>query len=391
VSVDLRRGLASIVPPDEAGAERRAWAVVRGAFGEREPTPLHRGFLRPLIALAAVAAVVAAALSPPGRAVLDDIRDAIAPTRVERAAPAVFSLPAPGRLLVDSSPGVWVVQADGSKRLLPGYREASWSPHGLYVVAARRNQLAAIDPDAGPDSRVRWTLSRPDIRSPRWGGTLTDTRIAYFTTRRGLRSLRVVAGDGKGDHWVAKDVFDVPPAWRPGAAHVLALAHIDGRIRIWSDTRALLGTSPRGERPVQLAWSSDGKRLLALGPRRLRIFDRSARLTAVREMPRGWTATAMAARPGGSAVAVVRSRGARSEVVVFERGRERQAFAGTGTFSGVQWSPNGSRLLVSLEDADQWLFIRWGRVVKFDAAASNIAGEFESDRFPVVAGWCCAG
>ena len=69
--------------------------------------------------------------------------------------------------------------------------EASWSPFGRFVVAARPNELAALT----PDGEVRWTLARPDVRLPRWGGTRTDTRIAYFSGGE----LRVVGGDGKGD------------------------------------------------------------------------------------------------------------------------------------------------------------------------------------------------
>ena len=385
-AIDPRRALASVSPPDEAGAERRAWAVVRVAFAERDPVPRRRPFVRPVLALAAVVAIVAAALSPPGRAVLDDFRDAIAPTRIERSAPALFALAAPGRLLVDSTAGVWVVHADGSQRLLPGYREASWSPHGRFVVVAKRNQLAALE----QDGKVHWTLARPNVRSPRWGGTLTDTRIAYFTQRRGVvPALRVVAGNGAHDHWVAKGFLEVPPAWKPGGAHVLAVAHVDGRIRIWgADNRALLGSTPRGARPVQLEWSSDGKRLLALDRHTLRIFDRRAHPVAVRRIPTGWNATAMSIQPGGTAVAVNLSHAGQSQVVVLDRGRVRRAFAGTGTFSGIEWSPNGHWILVALKDADQWAFVRSGRVGRF-RAVSNIAGGFESDRFPTLAGWCC--
>ena len=55
----------------------------------------------------------------------------------------------------------------------------------------RPNELVALEPDGD----LRWTLARPDVRFPRWGGTRTDTRIAYLSTAR----LRVVAGNGKGD------------------------------------------------------------------------------------------------------------------------------------------------------------------------------------------------
>ena len=85
---------------------------------------------------------------------------------VEEAAPALFALPADGRVLVTSARGVWVVRPDGSKRLLGRYREASWSPFGRFVVAARANELAALDPSTG---ELRWSLARPARPAPALG------------------------------------------------------------------------------------------------------------------------------------------------------------------------------------------------------------------------------
>lgn len=385
MSAKLRRALQSVSPPDETGAERRAWALVRTAFAEREPIPRHRSYARPVLAVALVGAVVAAAVSPPGRAVLGRIRNAIAPTRIERSAPALFSLPAPGRLLVESGAGVWVVHPDGSKRLLRTYREASWSPHGRFVVASSRNRLAAVEPGGG----LHWTLARPRVAFPEWGGTSTDTRIAYSTTApHVVPALRVVAGNGAHDHWVAKDFLDVAPAWRPGRVDELAVAHRDGRVRIWgTDRRALLGTSSPGLKPVQLGWSSDGRRLFALERRQLRILGPRARAIARRPLPTGWKATTMAIRPGSGVVAVSLTRARQSEVLVLQDGRWRRAFAGIGAFSGLAWSPNGRSLLIALKDADQWVFVDSGGQV---SAVSNITEEFKSTRFPTLAGWCCA-
>ena len=36
---ELRRALLRVRPPDELGAQRRAWQLTRAAFEEREPTP----------------------------------------------------------------------------------------------------------------------------------------------------------------------------------------------------------------------------------------------------------------------------------------------------------------------------------------------------------------
>ena len=44
---------------------------------------------------------------------------------------------------------------DGSKRLLGGYREASWSPFGHFVVAARPNELVALEAGRRPPLDAR--------------------------------------------------------------------------------------------------------------------------------------------------------------------------------------------------------------------------------------------
>src|SRR5437588_548289 len=154
-------------------AEERAWVVVRAAYAEHEPVrarpPLR--WAPAFAVLLGAAAVAAAAFSPPGRAVVDAVRRTIG---IEHAAPALFRLPAPGRLLVSGNGGTWLVAADGSKRRLGDYTQAAWSPHGLFVVAATGNELATLEPR---DGSVHWSLARPRIAFPRWGGSRTDTRV----------------------------------------------------------------------------------------------------------------------------------------------------------------------------------------------------------------------
>jgi hypothetical protein len=230
----VRNVLERIEIPDEHAARERSWAVVRAAYAEREPAERRRSW-RPLAVLAAGVVVAAGLLSPPGRAVLDEIREVVG---VEQSAPALFSLPADGRLLVTADSGAWIVERDGSKRLLGAYREASWSPFGRFVVASRRNELAALTP--GGD--IRWTLARPDVRFPRWGGTRTDTRIAYLS--RG--GLRVVGGDGKGDRLVDRLAAERAPAWLPGPGHRLAYLRRDGTVRVVAvDAGAVLDREAR--------------------------------------------------------------------------------------------------------------------------------------------------
>lgn len=216
----MRKELERIDIPGEHEARERSLAVVLAAFSEREPQSRRRSW-KPIAAIATALVVVAGLLSPPGRAVLDDIREVVG---VEKAQPALFSLPAPGRLLVTADSGAWVVERDGSKRLLGSYREASWSPFGRFIVASRANELVALTPEGD----VRWSLGRPNVRLPRWGGTRTDTRIAYLSEG----GLRVVGGDGKGDRLLDAAAGDSAPSWRPGPGHVLVYARRDGTVRV---------------------------------------------------------------------------------------------------------------------------------------------------------------
>jgi hypothetical protein len=277
--------------PLPEGSEERVWQVVRAAYEGRTPAPRERKVWRPVVVLAAAAVAAAAVASPPGQAVLDSIREAVG---IERAQPALFSLPAPGRLLVESADGVWVVWADGSKRRLGDWREASWSPFGRFVVVARVNELAALEPDGD----VRWSLARPKVRFPRWAGDRIDTRIAYLSGT----SLRVVAGDGTDDRLLRRSVAPVPPTWLPGAGFRLAYTDRSGRaVVVDADTGRVL--------PDAAAPAPDD---------------------------------------------VIRKRGAASEVVA----GGRVVFRGTGEFRDVARSPDGRWLLVTWPTADQWVFVR---------------------------------
>jgi hypothetical protein len=310
--------------PIPKGAEERAWQVVRAAYEEHEPRPRQRPLWRPVIAIAAVAAIAGLLASPPGRAVIDSLREVVG---VKKAQPALFSLPAAGPVLVESAEGPWIVQQDGSKRLLGRYREAAWSPFGRFVVATRPNELLALEPDGD----VRWTLARPGVRFPAWGGTRTDTRIAYLSAG----SLRVVAGDGTGDRLLAREVAPVAPVWRSGGRFEVVFAD--------RDRRATVIDAETG-----------------------RVLSR--------------TSSSPLPRPE----AAIRTRGGSSEVVV----GDRVVFRGTGEFRDLAPSPDGRWLLVTWPTADQWVFVRveGGRKI---VAVSGIAAQFGGS-FPRIAGWCCA-
>lgn len=373
----MKNELERIEVPGEHDARERAWAVVQAAFASRQPVERSSHRLRPALALAAVLAVVAAALSPPGRAVIDEIREVVG---VERAQPALFSLPSSGKLLVASDAGVWVVHEDGSRRLLGEYREASWSPFGRFVAAARKDELAALEPDGD----VRWTLARPGVRSPRWAGTKADTRIAYVD-RTGIR---VVAGDGTGDRLLVRGARG-PLAWQPGPEFMLAYADSRGRIVLLDAASGdtFWRTEPEG--PVsELQWSSDGRRLVV---RRLNsthdvaVYTSAGALFTGIRTPRG-TATAAGTRPGTHAQAVALRQGRQARL--FVTGVQGPLLSGPGVFEDLAWSPDGRWLLVSWPLADQWVFVRAGPGKRI-RAVSNVSEQFRSRSFPRIDGWCC--
>jgi hypothetical protein len=329
----VRRELERIEIPGEHDARLRTWDIVHAAYEEREPLARPRPFVRPLVAVAAVAAVAAAVLSPPGRAVVQSVREAIG---VASAEESLFSLPAAGRLLAVADSGVWVVSADGSKRRLGDYQDAAWSPFGRFVVATGTNELVTLEPDGD----VRWKLSRRDVALPRWGGSRTDTRIAYLSEGR----LRVVGGDGRGDRDIGA-AKAVAPAWRPGGGFVVAYATPTDEIVVRDVTSGATLSRRRAPGVRTLRWS--GGRVVTNAPE-----------------------------------AVVRRLGQRSDVVVDGRVR----FSGTGTFTPVVASPDARWLVIGWRDADQWLFVsaRGARRVR---AVANIADQFDAIRVPSPKGW----
>jgi hypothetical protein len=327
----MKRELQHIDIPGEYDARRRTWDTVRAAYAEREPVPWPRRHARGLAfagaAAALVAALVAAALTPPGRSVVNSVRRTIG---VQHAQRELVRLPAPGRLLIDSARGAWIVQSDGSRRLLGPYHDPTWSPHGLFVAAvSNRRELVALD----PKGNVRWVKPvRRVVRSPRW--SYEGYRIAYLAGP----TLRVINGDGTGDRLIGPADPAVPPAWRPGTHEVAYVAR--GRPQV-VDVDTL---------------------------RRLRA-DRADRTRLFAAVP-----------PGRGRAARLETRRGRSFVVV----GSQQVFSGAGRFSGVAWSPNGKWLAVSWPGADQLVFVRVRGMPKL-IAVSNVARQLGSSAS--LAGW----
>lgn len=357
MSESVRSRLESV--PLDPAAEARAWELVRTAHAERTPArrrvPPRAALLAAATMLAAT--VAAAFLSPPGRAVVDAVRRTLG---VEGAAPALLRLPAPGRLLVSGPGGAWVVSANGARRLLGSYRHAAWSPHGLYVLAAGGGTLAAL----GPDGRLHWTLARPGASLAAWGGTRTNTRVAFLSGGR----LHVVAGDGTGERAYGR-ATPVRPAWRPSdpGAFVLAWVTAAGRVVVGvPGSRPLWRSAVLGGRPRLLAWSADGVRLAVATTDRLFLFDVDRAGSPIDvSLPR---VRALAFARDGRLAAV---RG-RSVLLVARGGATTTLFSAPSRLAGLAWAPDGRWLLTALPRADQWVFVGPHRV----AAVSNVGRRF---------------
>lgn len=383
----MKAELLQVPVPDESGAQERARQVVAGAFAERMPAthPPHARRLRPaLLALAGTtAAVVAIAVSPAGSAIVHSVRQAVG---LKHAAPALASLPAPGAVLVTSPAGPWVVQPDGSKRLLGRYQEASWSPHGLFVAVTRPHELLAVD----PKGNVHWSLDRAGaVTVPRWSPD--GYRIAYLDGH----ALRIVAGDGTGDRLFAPNAAPIAPAWRPSDQneHVLAFVTAQDELELADvDSGHVIARRRLTAVPNELLWSRDAHRLAVVTHHGVEVFDTTgARLAPVRfARPTG----AASFVPGTHDLTVILG-GHRSDAVTVDLDHPAQAptevFSGSGRFSALAWAPDGRWLLLAWPTADQWLFVPAGdeRIVAVAGIASQFAPGQGHARPPTVEGWCC--
>jgi hypothetical protein len=163
----LRDELHAARPPRAGEAEQRAWHVVATAHSERPVLRRRRHGLSLAFALAAVGLLLALVLTPAGAKVGDWIGEMVSPAP-EATRSALASLPAPGRLLVVAEGGPWIVGDDGARRRLGAFREAGWSPGGLFVVAAKGRRLTTLEPDGDE----RWTRVAPArVATPRWSPT----------------------------------------------------------------------------------------------------------------------------------------------------------------------------------------------------------------------------
>jgi hypothetical protein len=394
----LKSLLREMPVPVAEDAERRGLRVVNEAFAQRRPA---RRDVRAQIAIAVALGALLAALmlSPAGAAVRDWVGDVFT-AGVRDAEPGLTEIPGAGRLLVQSPAGPWVVQPDGSRRLLGDFDEATWSPRGLFVGAVSGNTLSAVEPDGTP----RWSLSAgATVREPRWSPS--GFQIAY----RAGAELRVVAADGSDDALIDRSVGPVPPAWSPQGLALLAYVGADDRLRIAnSESGETVGSAPALAGIASLEWTAAGSTLLEASRTSLRLRELGVQKLAGRlgtgrtrqlPLPDAATIRDAAISADGRTIAALLALGKRgtprSEVALIDTrdGSLRRLFSSPGRLSEIAWSPNGSRLLISWRDADQWLFVPAdgrGRV----RAIGDIAGEFApgsegAAAFPRIAGWCC--
>jgi hypothetical protein len=388
----LRDGLSRTRLPGEDEARERSWSVIAAAFAERPARASRRSGLRPVLVLAAVLAAAALAVSPPGVALGTSVLHSVLLDRLTTLRVEPPRLPGSGRILASSSRGTWIVRPDGRRTRLGAFTSASWSPHGLYVLARRGNVLRAVDPGTG---QLRW---------PGWLGTGGPVRAAAWSRGDGWRvayivdgQLRVANGDGTGDHALATAARPLALAWRPlGAGHRLheiAYAAGGGRLALvevggaGQPARVLWRRRLAG--PVTaLAWSGGGTRLAVLGPRGVRLLDQHGRPRGVLPLP---GATQVAFAPGGTRLAVTirppRSRQTALVVVDASRpaGPPRTLYAGLGPITSAAWSPDGRWIALAAPADDAWILVpAAGGRVRFAQPASSLYG---GGAFPQIGGW----
>jgi dipeptidyl aminopeptidase/acylaminoacyl peptidase len=379
---DVRDRLERTELPDAGDAQARAWTLVASAYAQRE-VPRRRRRVPTAFVVALLAVALAVAATPPGAAVGRWVRTVLG--GAVPPAPRATLGPLPdGRLLVTSSGGAWIVQSDGSRLRLGDYRDATWSPQGLYVAAWHGRQLSAV----APDGRVAWRIAAPSaVADARWSPD--GYRIAY---RRG-DGLAVIAGDGTAPRLLAARARPVAPAWRPTEAHTLAWVARSGHVVVTDvdSGRVVWRSGATIGRVRELLWSADGRRLLAWRADGARVIDLAAdrvRRIALDPVAR---IDGAAWAPRGQRVALVERRGTTSRLLVVHPSQAslepgvRMAVA--GRLGSVAWSPNGRRVLVRWRERDEWLLVAASGPAP-PTAIGRVSRRFAGT--PVVRGWCCA-
>jgi hypothetical protein len=254
------------------------------------------------------------------------------------------------------------------------------------------------------------------VHHPSW-----STGLGYAVAYLEGRTLRVVAGTGdpSTDRALRRGAAAVSPAWRPRSDQVLTYATAGGVIEtldvvsgraLWRARSGASAAAPGGSgRLVALAWSRNGRTLVALSSRSVTVLDVSGRVLRTIALPA--VGRELALHPSGRRAAVVVGGGAVGgggggvgagggavgsgggggtrvlDVPLRAAGGPRQLFQ--GGVDGLAWSRDGRRLLLAWRDADEWLLLGPGGRVR--RALHGVSDELgAAGGFPRVAGWCCS-
>jgi dipeptidyl aminopeptidase/acylaminoacyl peptidase len=294
---ELGRRLASAAPDDPA-AEQRAWELAHAAFVRRLARSDRRATRRRMAGLAVVTAalVLAAAITSAGSVVVQLVADRMpgsAPP-AQTPKPQRVTFPAGGKLLVVRGGWASLVRRGAPPRRLGPADEATFSAFGRYVAVAHGRRLTVYALDG---RRVWWLAERQRVHTVRWAPD--GLRIAYRTGPL----LRIVDGSGERPRTLGAATGRAA-AWRPGADAVLAYLRTPSVVAL---VDVATGEDVARVRPPArtrtLAWSPDGRRLLAVGPHELRLFDRHGRSVRTEGPPAGQTFAAATFAPHGHRIA----------------------------------------------------------------------------------------
>jgi hypothetical protein len=366
----LERALREAEPPDAGPTRERARRTILAAHDATRSRRARRALPFAWVAVAATltALFVTQRDSGPAQAVERLVREIVREPKATPVPPRAFTLPSAGRLLVTGADGLFAVNRSGRKSALGDYRDASWSPHGLFVAATRARTLVALDPASGA---VRWKRQPGGaVSHPSWAPD--GLHIAY----RAHGTLRIVYGNGEHDVLAGTGMADIAPAWRPNTPRTVAWAAEDGTVTVEDADTAKVLRSYRSGGVRHLAWSSDGRRLLIAGRRHATIHD-FVTGRATRVDPGG----EIVAAAYGSELALALRRGSRTEIRV----RGTVLVSAAGRLDDLTWSPDGRWLLAGDARAGEWLLARaTGR-----ASVSSTSVQRRFGAGAQVRGWCC--
>jgi hypothetical protein len=375
--MNLERALREAPLPGEGAARERARRTVLAAHAGA-PRRTRPG------AAAVVTAVVlalagAGALTRPGQAVGEWVGrqlEAVRPPAAATPAPKRqrgLDLPAPGRLLVASERGLWIVGDNGDRRLLGDWTTGSWSPHAKHIVVASGHTVAAIRPDGA----LRWRHTLPArVHDPRWSPN--GLHVAY---RAGDR-MHLIWGNGINDATLHGRAAPAAPAWQPNAPRTLAWARADGTVIVQDAYTGLVLWRHRGGPVRRLAWSADGRRLLIAGRRHGAVYRLAGGAPRPLRLTPGESLAAAEFSPvGGRLVVAVSSAGLTR--VRFSTSRAALAEA-TEPLRSLTWSPDGRWLVAGWQSGSAWLISAGITDVRdLDDVPRRLGARVRT------LGWCC--